>query len=629
MSLPYHKPPPYERPNWPTLNEGQKRYAMEQYNLALVRRGAQFETPEGNPVEEETSSAANEGGGEQRNAIDDLDQLDRLLDAVNNSQGTNTAQQEADTPETQPSTSQQSTHTTGTTGESMSAVDGVAAGSSSGSPLKTVSSTVTGEPGAKRLKTTHSPSALPGTSGNTDGMTGGAGGIPEGSVAIRNIPRGINTPKYEWTFTKKWKFLTFGVADQILSEDVTSATDPTSRWALTTSLANIPWEYAFMYMSPAELTRIQEFHGVFAKSCHVKVYQYNPRVAFQTADTTSTQATLNQNKFTRLAIGLRSNNNLWGSDRDYEYDTTEPMKPVGFDTTTSMSGQLTRGRLANAYYGLPNNSTAANMSSTIPAYCTGQELNLTRYYTAYAPKTGDIGFPQYNRFCSEFNAMDMVGQCVTEQSYDFEYAPLKPRARHYQDPVTLKGDTVGTLPTDLETELNILTGEKIEVTRAKLLPSDGARRNQVTEDSLRQAAIQEGSSSTGVNTTNFNFNRMHYIFPLEQAGVYMENNTKFIDYADQPSIHVGVRPVPKLGTATNDLQASSWLDTQMYWTVECTLKVAAADPFTYPRGNVADIPGRSQNCVVNPSEVPFLYTLDLPYQYGRKRPVANTFQMTT
>lgn len=35
----YNKPPPNERPNWSKLNEGQRRYAWEQYNLALVRRG--------------------------------------------------------------------------------------------------------------------------------------------------------------------------------------------------------------------------------------------------------------------------------------------------------------------------------------------------------------------------------------------------------------------------------------------------------------------------------------------------------------------------------------------------------------------------------------------------------------
>ena len=38
-------PPPDERPNWDSLNEGQRRYAWEQYNLAKVRRGIPIDHP--------------------------------------------------------------------------------------------------------------------------------------------------------------------------------------------------------------------------------------------------------------------------------------------------------------------------------------------------------------------------------------------------------------------------------------------------------------------------------------------------------------------------------------------------------------------------------------------------------
>ncbi|CAL1283296.1 unnamed protein product, partial [Larinioides sclopetarius] len=39
------KPHPAERPNWNTLNEGQKRYAVEQWQLARVRRGLPIDHP--------------------------------------------------------------------------------------------------------------------------------------------------------------------------------------------------------------------------------------------------------------------------------------------------------------------------------------------------------------------------------------------------------------------------------------------------------------------------------------------------------------------------------------------------------------------------------------------------------
>nr|ARV85898.1 structural protein [Planococcus citri densovirus] len=43
--IPPLKAPPNERPNWERLNEGQRRYAWEQYNLARVRRGEKFTSP--------------------------------------------------------------------------------------------------------------------------------------------------------------------------------------------------------------------------------------------------------------------------------------------------------------------------------------------------------------------------------------------------------------------------------------------------------------------------------------------------------------------------------------------------------------------------------------------------------
>ncbi|GFU19405.1 uncharacterized protein NPIL_31591 [Nephila pilipes] len=38
-------PPPHVRPNWCNLNEGQRRYAYEQYNLARIRRGLPIDHP--------------------------------------------------------------------------------------------------------------------------------------------------------------------------------------------------------------------------------------------------------------------------------------------------------------------------------------------------------------------------------------------------------------------------------------------------------------------------------------------------------------------------------------------------------------------------------------------------------
>lgn len=471
MSLPYHKPPPYERPNWERLNEGQRRYAMEQYNLALVRRGAKFTPPSSDneeEVEEDIRSIASE-----EDVIANLDAIDKLIDNIF-SEGTNKGDTTGTSGETSSSGTQihegtslpdnESSQSSQRSSQTMStAMDTTnqEADTSGGSPAKITRLT--------RKPATHSASALPGTSGNTDGMVGGVSGQAVAHSGVTNIPRGINTPTYTFRFKRLWKFLSFGVADVILTDTLTKGTTPISRWALTTSLANLPWEYAFFYISPAEFRRLQSFHGVFANRCRVRVTQYNPRVAFQTADTTSTQATLNQNKFTRIAIGLRENANLYGSDRDYKFNDTEPMKPDSFESNTT--GQIFRLALSENMYGVSNNSST--FPNFVPTVVTGAEMNLTRYYTVYASKNPDMatGFPLYNNFCIEKNSMECLGKPVINEVYNFTYAPIRPRASNAQHPVFLPGDTnlVDTLPAVFP----VVDGFNIEILKGKNLSSHG------------------------------------------------------------------------------------------------------------------------------------------------------------
>lgn len=625
MPVNYNKPPPYERPNWERLNEGQRRYAMEQYNLALVRRGQYFEPP----------IAARPPSPAPNNAIQDLDELDRLLDnfptgSPQQSQGgTSDVDQPVAGPSSrpdpvpiqlpvQPSTFQEPAQTMST-----SEVTGV-------SQKRGAEPDSASTPTKKNKSSEHSGSALPGTSGNTDGsMASSSMQELEASRGIMPISRGIHVEKFEWTFTKKWKFLSFGVADVILTDDIGTTTAPAKRWALTTSLVNIPWEYAFMYMSIAEYTRLREMTGVFATDCDIRVFQYNPRVAFQTADTTSTQATLNQNKFTRVAKGLRNNPHLFGSDRDYVFAKDEPMKPEGFETNADQyTGQKFRDRLAKQMYGT---TTISTNPPTVPAISTGKEMGLLRYYTVYASQTVDSGFPQYNKYCSEFNSMDLVGKQVLSAHHDFTYAPLTVRARNYQDSIYMPGD----VPTPKEAQpasQYVNAGSKIVDLLSVRMPTTGfsavGGNNSREEDSMYLGHLQIGGVAlkTGekLSDSSFqNFDTLYTKFPMEQGGIYNEAGYQGATCGDQESLHVGVRAVPKLGTAVNNIEASSWLDCQMYWTVECRLRCVSTEPFTYPRGNVSDIPLRSQFTGAN-SNTPFLQTFDRPYFYGKPQRVDNT-----
>ena len=590
----YNKPPPYERANWDRLNEGQRRYAMEQYNLALVRRGQRFDD----------THLREPGVQDDTTSLDDIE-LDSLGSPPENTpeerQQADNEQQEAE-----------NEHQDNEAGEAM---ESDAAQIPQQSPAKPTGTQQGGkrkqnnQGGAAKRKPMHSCSALPGTSGNTDGMTG-AGGSEDNSRAIQHINRGLNVFKYNFEFTKKWKFLSFGVADNILEEP----NGDTNRWVLTSSLVNIPWEYAFMYMSPAEFERLKAFNGVQIKHAKIKVFQYNPRVAFQTADTTSTTATLNQNKFTRVLLGARSNSALCCSDRDYNFDDTEFMKPISLDPETN---QAYRNKLANRLYGVPNNSNLAAMQGSIPAYVTGHEVGLQRYLTFYAPQDVDIGFTPYDQFVDEYNSMDCIGQCVLETDYTFKYAYLRPNA------------TVGSMTSTFDKVGNATaTGTRLEILNFKKVPTDLT----INPGPLESEEVRYLDSSAPDPPGQSFWDNFYHKFPMEQSGMIHELNMRTEAYGGQQSVHVGVRAVPKLSTNANLLQPDSWLDTQMYWTVECTLQVEASDPFGTSRGNAHSIPTSVQ--YIHGTQggtpqrfLPFVQTNDITNRYGRMVAVTDNLDL--
>lgn len=562
----YNKPPPYERPNWASMNEGQRRYAMEQYNLALVRRGHTFDNP---------------------NREDDEHYINNFdLDLLGENSQEETQQRSESEEEMAEDTPPQSSDITDTPKRP-------------GGVLQNP---------AKRLATSGN-SSLPGTSGNTDG-TGGVGGAGSGSVGINPIPRGINHFRHTFHFKKKWKFLSFGVADQILEDKVGDNT----RLALTTSLVNLPWEFAFLYISPAEWNTLRTFRGVHAIKANVKVSQFNPRVAFQTGETTNMTATLNQNKFTRIAIGLRSNANLCCNDRDYAFSTTETMQPISLADVTNMTSRKT---LMTAMYGLPNSSAISDHQKNIPAYATGQELCLRQYLTHYISKFNDGGFPPYDNYCTELNSMECLGKEIINQTYHYKYAPLTARAPTNFDSTIFDSNLTNPMTTVVSSGTHIET----PLLRSYQLDASAPPTAALLSGDSNSRFVQGPSASKNCSKTFDTPDVMYMRFPMEQSGMYKEMNSSNTSYAAQQSIHMGIRAVPKLTTNANTVQTDSWLDTQMYWTVECELICQASDPFPFIHGGTKTLPTNQQVCigrVVNDTFIPTLQANDPTYFYGRQ-----------
>lgn len=574
------------------MNEGQRRYAMEQWYLARVRRGERFTPPGdddyaltyqeaiddfdlnllGSPQEETPSSQESQDGVE-----DFLQQI-----RENQEKQSKDRHEEADMADMKMS--------------NVASRQTSQAGSQ-GSKRPSNSS------GGKAAKVSKSGTSLPGTGGNLDGMTTGDG-ASNGSPAILH-PIGLHVEKMVKTYHKKHRFLTSANANVILKE-VAYSNSP-KRFCLTTGLASIPWEYLFMYMSPAEYERMKNYPGTFAVSATVTVKAWNTRVAFQTGDTQTTNATLNQNKFLQVAKGIRSIPFIASSNRRYQYSATEPMLPTGFKNQTS---QEYREGLKTAIYGYDNDSP--NFTQAPPANATGAEIYLQDYLTIYtldASGTGDDtsylpGFPPYKDFIEEFDASACINGVVASMSYDFQYAPLVPNF------AAVPNSKITTTAAQ-----DIPTGTSSEVAGNK-----NVNMGQSAAPNQSWNAPRKFQQGLNAKHTYFDEDQVYYKRPMEQGGVFEETNDQIFGDSQMPSLNVGIRAVPKLTTSDNTTQANSWLDAQGYFEVDCTLTTESVDPYTYIRQgcfasntdqqlqwySTADTKGR-----------PMAKTYDFPNVYGR------------
>lgn len=573
-------PNPQDRPNWDTLNEGQRRYAMEQWNLARVRRGERFEVPgEDDPPLTDSQAIANfdldllgSPQGEEQPNTQENDAADEFISNLRDRQQA---------------------------GPSNMSDDIVMSGVSSSQRTKRGADSTQGN----AAKVAKSGSSLPGTGGNLDGMVSGGG---NGGSSVIHRPVGLHYEKMIKTYTKKHRFLTSANASVILQEAGTSGT--AKRFALTTGLASIPWEYLFMYMSPAEYNRMKSYPGTKAVSCHVTVKAWNTRVAFQTGDTQTANATLNQNKFLQVAKGIRSIPFIVSNNRRYTYSDTEPMLPTGFN---SQSSQTYRQLLTTAIYGHDNSSTS--FAKAPPANATGAEIYLQDYLTVYtidASATGDNtdylpGFPPLKDFIEEFDASACVNGIVASMDYTFQYAPLTPN----YDAVPI--NRIASTGTD-----TFPIGTKNEVMGAKQVnPSHTSTPQQ--QFNLNRRYINGPEK----NLLYFNEEQNYFKRPMEQGGIFEEVNRQTIGDSQQPSLNVGIRAVPKLTTSDNVTQATSWLDAQGYFEVECSLVTESVDPYTYMRQNcfAANTEEQLQLWSAATDGRPLAKNYDVSNVYGRMR----------
>lgn len=562
-------PPPYERPNWERMNEGQRRYAMEQWQLARVRRGLNIDhpipevyQPEVEPVSSPDPSPSPHISPVQSipSNFDDVSFNEEELFGPSADQSplfsSGGSPFRADIPDIPDSEDDYPSN--------AQPVSNMSQGS--GTPMETQSqgrpapdSSQDAGSGSKRQKTGRN--RLPGTAG-------GQGGAEASPGLVGRIPRPIQGSHVNVRYYKKvHRFLTFGLAYKPISK--TTGTPPATQtdFYMITPLAKIPWEYLFMYLNKSEYALLPFGANVQKIKCSVR--SENVRIAFPTNSSSSELATLNQNKFLRVAKGLAQNVN--GLDvKPEKFSDTQPM--IVTDITPITKDDDLK-EMETTMYGVDPNDDTFNTQT--PVHQFGIPYALPYYYSVTNQQdVNKGGWPCFQSYIEEFEADGASGSNICVMEYEPKCGLVK----------SIQPSIYSGVPSNKTADLVVNMGTGVGSSRA--------RNTALTADKTSGAwkAVNEAnysSTDAAINSSDQDtvelIEKSQYIHP----GLFPEN---FIP-SSCPTLHVGLQPVPALTSKVigNEAALNSYTDSQAYFEVTCEAWIKCSYPTERPLYETANI----------------------------------------
>lgn len=518
-------PHPSEKPNWESMNEGQRRYAIEQYQLARVRRGLSIDHPfPGNRPTEEEVVQENITGEHQPNSNPLQEELEEILNRDYNQNDIDEVIRELDT--------------------GMGDVEMQNVSSSSGSSKRSGDNIASG--GVKKTRT-GGKTSIPGRAG----AEGGGGGVSGASEDIVEIPRPLNDDSfYTKHFKKQHKFFTFGFASKVLSQNIAASGSnyPAHvQYYMSSSLAQIPVHIPALYLNQSEYNLLPP--GAHVKHVKVTVVQRNPVLQFETNASATQLATLNQNKNAIYSIGL----NMTGYGVDRHYTTFgvsgEPMIPTSqgpplYDVSTTPSYQ----GLVSDLYGV--NNTNAEFPNVTPKHQFGMFTTLKNYWCTTTTSLDNNGWPNLQSKIREWDAANTVGKPICTYEYKPQMALLK------------------------ESQKAIWTGLPFRTTNSYFHGTNQNRPEQINRI-VNNANGQTTQITYTTPTKTATLGGQSIYTPLDNGQILSIGPSGRLEPRVQPSLHIGIMPAPALssGSLTSDLSNSTFTDVRGYFDVTCEMIV--------------------------------------------------------
>ena len=380
------------------------------------------------------------------------------------------------------------------------------------------------------------------------------------------------------TYKKVHKFMTFGIANTTLAAPI-DTTPASTGYFMSTYLAELPWHIPAFYLTPSEFNLLPI--GAHVLEVSVDVYYRGSTIQFETAASTTGLATLNQINDIAVANGL--NRSGQGSNVRYTGFDAAPQTMLPTGITRPVYGPVAgiyRGMVRD-YYG--SDTGDGTFQGDIPKHHVGRQTFLYNYWamtsrTGVPPLQAIGGWPCLADKIKQMDGKTVVNTCVASSTYKPKQAPLKEPLRTYNHglPAVATGSTI-QVP---------VMGNLVNVRNANIAAAAGA----IASGGL-QTTNTEGTPAQGTDVDEVNL--LNIYSPIEKSQFVKSGYWGQPDCHIQPSVHIGVQPVPALSTSatlTEDAQFNAWTDTRAYWEVVATMVVKEHNPTAYPYAPTANVP---------------------------------------
>ncbi len=410
-----------------------------------------------------------------------------------------------------------------------------------------------GEPAPKRVRQDLEISE---THSGYEKTTSSDGGFDSAQGPMSVLPTGgYSTNGGSMTLTKVHRMKSWAIPYW----NITDATTRGGSNLVTTPLMKIPWDRFAFYGSPEEFALIPA--GSYVKDVSIQVYQIVAQTSFTTGGASSTVAVTNHPKI--LCVGKDLEAKCRGGV-DRLLTLTSDMIPS--ITSNATVKDFMKDFVAKQY---GTDQTAVDTAVVVPGAAHKIPFYNKCHFCIYQPTlaqaqargiTADhaMGFEYFQNMISESNANDTAWAPIDSMHYTFSKAPIGDRYKPFEILTSSVDQAVGSA-SYYNMKRNIA----------------GINANVAITESM----VDSDFTRAGTHLVTYKS------APMEK-GAYITTGDAAGTPARQPSYHIGMRAVDKLGPETDDSRATAFVNASIEFEIRATINITCPsypNRFTRPK----------------------------------------------